>query len=285
MAVSTEGLPMNVEDAIHFTMKKFPFPGYMDPKLGAKGSCSTIANTVLRHLEPASKILDFGCGPCDKIAILQHLGFKCAGYDDLQDEWHLKPGNRETILSFARELGIDFRLAQDGPLPFEEAYFDMVMLHDVLEHLHNSPRDLLNDLLKLVKPRGFLFVTVPNAANIRKRISVMLGKTNLPAFESYYWGPGLWRGHVREYVKDDLVKLASYLDLEVLELRGCDHMLSRLPGPARPAYLFLTGIFGAWKDAWLLVARKKPEWVAKSALSREERNRILGESESCPYTW
>jgi hypothetical protein len=34
-------------------------------------------------------------------------------------------------------------------LPFDKCSFDMIMLHDVLEHLHDSPRDLLNDLFEL----------------------------------------------------------------------------------------------------------------------------------------
>lgn len=276
---------MNVEDAIRLTAKKFPFAGYMDPQLGPRGAYSNIAHTVLRYLEPGAKILDFGCGPCDKAALLQCLGFQCAGYDDLQDEWHLKPGHREKILSFAVESGIDFRLARDGHLPFEKGSFDMVMLHDVLEHLHDSPRDLLNDLLELAGPNGFLFVTVPNAANIRKRIALLTGKTNLPRFEDYYWRPTRWRGHVREYVKDDLNKLANYLDLELLELRGCDHMLSRLPGFGRPAYLLVTGIFDGWKDSWMLIAGKRPGWTPRKTLSAAERARILGESDSSPYAW
>src|SRR4030042_560440 len=72
-------------------------------------------------------------------------------------------------------LGIDFKLSNNGYILFEKSSFDMLMMHDVLEHLHDSPRDLLNDLLELVKPEGYLFITVPNAVNIKKRISVLFG--------------------------------------------------------------------------------------------------------------
>jgi hypothetical protein len=43
-------------------------------------------------------------------------------------------------------------------------------------------------------------------------------ENNLPPFDQYYWYPGPWRGHIREYVKSDLAMLSDYLDLEVLEL-------------------------------------------------------------------
>ena len=159
----------------------------------------------------------------------------------------------------------------------------MIMLHDVLEHLHDSPRDLLNDLLELAKPDGLLFVTVPNAVNIRKRIAVVFGKTNLPRFEGYYWYPESWRGHIREYVRGDLVKLCEYLNLEVLELRGCDHMLEKLPRRIRRAYLLVTSIFRGWKDSWLLVARKRQGWSAKKTLPQNELARILGKSTTYDY--
>lgn len=275
---------MTVEEAIRRTTEAFPFDGYMlSEKDKEKGPYSNIAKTVLRYLKPGSTILDFGCGPCDKTSVLQLLGFRCSAYDDLQDNWHKISGNREKIISFANSCGINFKQADRGMLPFDKNSFDMIMLHDVLEHIHDSPRDLLNDLLELSKPNGLLFVTVPNAVNIRKRIDVLFGKTNLPRFEGYYWYPGTWRGHIREYVQNDLVQLSEYLNLEVLEMRGCDHMLQKLPGGIRSAYLLVTSIFQGWKDSWLLVARKKQDWIPKKTLPKNELERILGKSTSYDY--
>ena len=274
---------MKVDVAIKRTIEEFPFEGYMLPEGTVKGAYSNIANIALRYLQPGSKILDFGCGPCDKTAVLQLLGFHCSAYDDLEDDWHKIPGNREKILSFASKCGIDFKQANAGMLPFDKNSFDMIMLHDVLEHLHDSPRDLLNDLLELAKPNGLLFVTVPNAVNIRKRIDVLFGRTNLPRFEGYYWYPGSWRGHIREYVRNDLVTLFEYLNLEVLELRGCDHMLQKLPSSIRPAYLLVTNIFRGWKDSWLLVARKRQGWSVKKTLPQNVLARIL--AKSAPYDY
>ena len=151
----------------------------------------------------------------------------------------------------------------------------MVMLHDVLEHLHGSPRDLLNDLLELTTPGGLLFVTVPNAANIKKRIELLFGRTNMHDFASYYWYPGPWRGHNREYVHNDLVELSAYLDLDVLELRGCDHMLQKVPGVVRPAYLPATRFLQGWKDSWLQVAKRRARWSPRRRLPQDELTRIL----------
>ena len=271
---------MSPEQAIETVLRTFPFPGYATE---LRECYRNIAVTVLRHLERGSSVLDFGCGPCDKTAIVQLLGFKCTGYDDLSDYWHAIQDNRDKILQFARETNIDFRLAGEGGLPFAANTFDMLMLHDVIEHLHDSPRNLLNDLLELVKPRGLLVATVPNAANIRKRLDLLRGRTNYVKFEIFYWHPDPWRGHVREYVKDDLKQLAEYLGLDIIELKGCDHMLYRLPTKLRRLYLNATMLAPGWKDTLMLVARKRDGWKPRKMLSPEELKAILQTNTTYQY--
>jgi SAM-dependent methyltransferase len=151
----------------------------------------------------------------------------------------------------------------DRILPFATPQsFDMVMMHDVLEHLHDSPRGLVTQLTRLIRDGGFFFVTVPNAANIRKRLSLLRGSTNLPDFEYFYWLPSPWRGHVREYVRQDVLLLATYLGLQIREVRSTHHMLARIPERARPIYRAATAVFTGWRDTWVLVAQKPAGWVA-----------------------
>lgn len=251
---------MLIDTCIKQVNIKFPFPNYIDDKF--YNVVYNISKTIRKYIEPGAKILDFGSGPCDKTAVIQCLGYQCFAFDDLLDNWHRESNNLEKILGFANEFNIEFKLAErDGYLPFPTDYFDMIMLHDVLEHLHSSPRGLLNDLCKLLKADGLLFVTVPNAVNIRKRISVLKGETNLPPYEAYYWYPGEWRGHVREYVKNDLVLLSYYLGLQTLELTSCHHMIHLVPSLVRPAFSALTKMFPGWRDTWLLIARKPYNWT------------------------
>lgn len=259
---------MNIEDCKQRVKQKFPFPECIDNTLCR--SENDIANTINKYLNPGSKILDFGSGSCEKTAIIQCLGYECTAFDDLLDGWHRENGNVKKIINFANEFNIDFKLAEDGYLPFRKEYFDMVMSHHVLEHFHDSPKDVLNDLCELLKPNGLLFITVPNAANIRKRIDLLRGRTNLPDYEGYYWLPSPWRGHVREYVKKDLCLLARYLGFKILELHGCHHMLGRVPSEIQPIYLILTKIFRGLRDSWMLVARKPGELdTSANAFKRE----------------
>jgi SAM-dependent methyltransferase len=274
---------LNPKEAINRVANLFPFPAYMSPRHDRRNPYLNIAHTVMRYLQSGSSILDFGSGPCDKTAILQMLGYRCTGWDDLQDDWHKKPGIREKILDFTRACGVDFRLASSEKWPFETESFDMVMIHDVIEHMHNSPKDLLNDLLSLCKPNGYLFITVPNAVNMRKRIHVLTGRSNYPRYDLYYWYPGPWRGHIREYVRDDLTQLADFLGSEVIELRGCDHMLAKVPRSLQWPYLTITDYFDGMKDSWTLLVKRGPAWTPRKSLPEGELHRILGRSTTFKY--
>jgi len=263
---------MNIEQAKTQVADEFPFPDYVST---VDDSHHNIASTVQKWLPAGARILDFASGPCDKTAIIQKLGYKCSAYDDLSDPWHNLPGNKEKIVKFAEDSGIELHVVKDRTFPFEPNSFDMVMAHAVLDHIHGSPRELLNQLVSFIKPNGFLFVTLPNAVNIRKRIAVLRGHTNMPPYDSYYWYPGSWRGHVREYVKDDLRRMSEYLQLDIVELRGCHHMVRRVNPLFRPIYLTLSALFTGWRDSWTLVARKPVNWETKNELEQHELDKIM----------
>ena len=262
--------PLPYDEAVRRVQDLIPFRKIMKPGR-VVGDYWTVAAAVQRHLKPPAKILDFGAGQCVKPAILSMMGYDCYACDDLNDPWHLKDDNRAKIERFAADSGVHFaRLDQSTPWPYRAEEFDMVMLHHVLEHLHDSPRELMIALMELVRPGGLLFVMVPNAGNLRKRIALMLGKTNLPSYDYFYWQRGPWRGHVREYVRDDLAQLAKYLDLEIVELRGCHNLIGCRDKATRVIWRIICAPNANWRDSWLLVARKPPRWSPMRELPAED---------------
>ena len=211
---------------------------------------------------------------------MQVLGFECTGYDDLSDEWHKSPANRKKILDFINGLGMTLDEAKDGDFSYEKETFDMFMTHDVMEHMHDSPKDILIAGLEAVKPEGYLYITVPNAVNIKKRINVMRGITNHPPYDQYYWYPKPWRGHVREYSRQDLVSLTEYLDCDIVELRAIHHMMEKVPAGFVGLYKLVTTIFPDWRDTWQLVAKKRKNWNPKRALTPKELQVLMGSTGS-----
>lgn len=264
---------MQLEDCNKRVKLVSPFEGFENH---LDNGIKDLVDSISNHLNKGAKILDFGSGACLKTAVIQCMGYECSAYDDLGDDWHKKGDNVSKIINFTKKFNIDFKLATDNNLPFDKNYFDMVMILEVLEHLHESPRELLINLIELLKPNGYLMITVPNAVNIRKRLAVLRGKTNLPEYGSYYWYPGKWRGHIREYVKGDLESLAKFLSLEIVELRSFHQILYKIPTKLQSFYKLLTSIFPGWRDSWLLVVQKPLDWKPKKNLSEVEWNNIMG---------
>ena len=268
-----ESLDEKIEKAISEIKEIFPFDGYMD---NANESYKNIAKSVMDYIKPGSKILDLGCGPAEKPAILQNLGYKCTGYDDLSDEWHNLDDNKKKIINFTKAAKVKLIISNEESNELKRESFDMLMSNDMIEHLHDSPRILLNKFLQYLKPGGYLLITVPNAVNIRKRISVLRGRTNLPDFYTYFWSPGKWRGHIREYVKNDLYLLSEYLGLDIRKIKGCDHMISsRLKGIFKKLYLFLTGFDDSLKDSWTLIAQKPMNWEMRNKVQSKKYLKYL----------
>lgn len=230
----------------------------------------SLARTFVRHVPPPARVLDFGAGHCLFPATLALMGYEAHACDDLCDDWHQLPGVRERIMRFASAEGVRFNLVdRDTPWPWEPRSFDAVVVLDVIEHLHESPRDLLVSLVELIKDGGHLMISVPNAGNLKKRIKLLTGRTNLPDFDYFYWKPGAWRGHVREYVRSDLARLATNLGLDVVHLRGANHMLERIPKSARTPWRLATAPFPGLRDSWMMLARKPANWKPVRALPPE----------------
>lgn len=261
-----------IQAKINSVKEVFPFPDIYNT-----ARYENIVTHISKVLPLGASILDLGAGPCEIPAILNQLGYNCTAYDDFQDEWLIKNNEegRQKVFTFAEQMNVKIEIATSYTLPFAANSFDMFMMNDVLEHIHDSPKELLNSAVNSVKPGGYIFVTVPSVVNLRKRISVLLGRTNLPDYETFYWYPGKWRGPVREYTRGDLEKMCSYLQVDVVELKGCHHMLDRVPNSIRGIYKGVTSIFPDWRDTWLLVAQKPKNWQPRLSLSKTEFKEIM----------
>jgi SAM-dependent methyltransferase len=244
----------------------FPFPGYV--VAAVRHGLAHVVPEVARHVraEGKPKLLDIGSGPMDKTAVFQALGFECSAVDDLGDPWHRRGDNLQKIQAFARASGIRFHL-QDGTyaIPFPPASFDVVTIFDVIEHLHESPRGILNAAGTQLKTGGVLAVTMPNAVNLRKRLSVLRGRTNYPDVDQFYLSPQGWRGHVREYTLDETAHLCEAAGFRVESATAFEgNAYDMLRGVKLRAYLALSSLVPTLRSALLVVARKPEGWTPKA---------------------
>lgn len=208
-------------------------------------------------------LLDIGSGPMDKTAMFRFLGFECWAADDLTDPWHQRYDNARKIKGFAQQAGISFfqQTPSEYAIPFEPESFDVVCALGVIEHLHASPRDLLNTMGRFVRRDGLLIIAMPNSVNLRKRLSVLLGRTNYPSVDSFYHSTGQWRGHVREYTLSEAAYICKAAGFEVLTQRTFEHLaFKKLSFPLRDIYLMLTSIVPTLGSGLLVICKKPASW-------------------------
>jgi len=254
---------------------QFPFSNYINP--ARKSGYFDMVKKFAKWSGVDVEVLDFGAGPCDKTALFASVGMRVTAFDTLNDSWVRKDNNRQKILDFAASFEIDYKLpTAENPSPWASKRYDVIMSHDVLEHFHSSPRILLNKLLECLKPGGLLVTTVPNAANLRKRMHLLVGKTNCNRYDYFYWYPGAWYGHVREYVKNDLELLNKYLRLDKVELSSYYLQLDALPTLLRTPYKIATYFAPGVRDSWMLVSRKPENWVSQIESSSQQIKSALG---------
>lgn len=109
---------------------------------------------------------------------------------------------------------------RDG-IDFPDNSIDAFTSFDVLEHLPASPKKMLHQMMQALRPGGVLLVGVPNCVNLRKRLTVPLGKGKWSAMDEWYEKP-VFRSHVREPDLDDLLYIARDLKLKNVEVRGAN---------------------------------------------------------------
>jgi SAM-dependent methyltransferase len=109
-----------------------------------------------------------------------------------------------------RHFEFDLNLAQDRERwRAELPAYEVVVMAEVLEHLHTAPELVLAFIGSLLAPNGLLIVQTPNAAALTKRIKLLLGRNPYEMLRADQSDPG----HYREYTIAELRKIGQGLGL------------------------------------------------------------------------
>ena len=100
-------------------------------------------------------VIDVGCGEGGGVCSFHDLGARCVGFDVDEHRVNLAKTLQE-------DRGIPFVLGSlyEEPLPFADRRFDLVVLHDVFEHLDHK-EEMLDRLRQYCKSSGKLLITFP----------------------------------------------------------------------------------------------------------------------------
>jgi SAM-dependent methyltransferase len=158
-------------------------------------------------------LVDLGAGFSPFGLAMQRAGWRAHIVDQFDyavDAAHQVPD--KMILALFAEAGAAVHRCdiQGAPLPFATGSADVATCFAVLEHFHRSPRAFLAEVHRVVRPGGWFVASCPNSVNLRKRLSVVAGRTNLPAVQAFWHdGDPTWHGHVREPTLSELAWMAT----------------------------------------------------------------------------
>jgi SAM-dependent methyltransferase len=223
--------------------------------------CCNLADALKTLGEKKGHILDVGSGIGVFPASMARLGHTVASLDYVT-------ANQAWI----RAHGVEVATADilNNPLPFPDASFDLVTMLDAIEHLHGSPRHVLQEIFRVLRPGGHIIVETPNIANLRRRVVLLMGK-NPMSIKYFYESSYPYNGHVYEYTKSDLETAIRWSGFEIAESSYLN-VLNRFhktekgysPGlkvqglkdVAMIAYLGTCKVFPSFKEILLCIGRR-----------------------------
>jgi ubiquinone/menaquinone biosynthesis C-methylase UbiE len=152
---------------------------------------------IARHMPPNGVFVDIGtgCGIAPRFA--QALGAQVTTIDSYS-------ASGASAMDNVKAVGIvgHFCDVERESLPIESGTADCVFFGDVIEHLQNSPKRVLCEIFRVLKPNGICISATPNATRLTVRLKVLMGLTNWPNIRDFF-DEKMHAGHHHEYTIDE----------------------------------------------------------------------------------
>jgi 2-polyprenyl-3-methyl-5-hydroxy-6-metoxy-1,4-benzoquinol methylase len=159
-----------------------------------------------------TNILEIGAVPPILTLAIKNAGYSIKGLD-------INPNRFETSIN---KYNLDIIKGSLGknPLNFRDESFDAILMNEVFEHLNSNLIEVFNDLKRILKPNGKIFISTPNLKSLIGIKNFLLkGKAYSCCGELFEEYDKIQKyghmGHVREYTPTEVKNFLIKLNFEV----------------------------------------------------------------------
>ncbi len=169
-----------------------------------------VARAISEHHVGGGMVVDVGCGSGNLLGFVgdrfdRYIGVDVVRYEGFPTEAEFIPLNLDA-----------------GKAHLPDDFADVVCSVETIEHLEN-PRAFMRELVRLVKPGGWVIVTTPNQLSFLSKLTLVL-KNQFNAFQE---APGLYPAHITALLEVDLIRIATESGLTDIKIEYSDR--GRIP--------------------------------------------------------
>ena len=137
---------------------------YANNILAVDNARGEMISHCLEDIPKGKKILDVGCGPGGQ-------SYQLTAHNEV-----FGVDISTSALEIAKSRGINTYCVnlETEDLSFPDAFFDIVLATDVLEHVFD-PKSLMVKIRRVLSPKGIVIVIVPNHFSWHERIKIIMG--------------------------------------------------------------------------------------------------------------
>jgi SAM-dependent methyltransferase len=194
---------------------------------------------------------------------LTKMGFEVYAYDNPEFQKNTRLNKLYSEYNVHPSMGYLKDIWSTG-LPYPDNHCDAVILSEVIEHLNFNPLPVLQEINRILKPEGILYITTPNQVCLINRISIILGRSiRNPLSDSVTQADQTKNAicgiHWREYTLKEL--------FELLEITGFSIKKYSFSNHAKKIYLrksfflpmisFLNLFFPSFGNSITVIGKKK----------------------------
>ncbi len=217
---------------------------------GSSDRFAMILDQLKPYLAAGARVLDAGAGYGIQAAACNHHGWQ-AHASDLYEQ-----------LALYDALDIPYQRwhLEVDPAPFEDHRFDAVVLSQTIEHFTYSPKHALQEMVRILRPGGYLLIDAPNISSFHNISRLIRGKSIHWEMKKHYLqqapqcahGIPFYDRHNHEYAMQDLRDIGAYFGLQTMSC-GYYSPLNHHKHPLTLAFAHLRDLIPHWRKGLFML--------------------------------